>query len=537
VSARRLGVLALLGAAALGIEWLGYAGGSVGLPAADLVTGLVFLGCGVAIWERRRTERIAVLFVATGVTWLLGTLAGSDAAVLSSVGSALLYAHRGPFVHLVLAYPTGRLSRLDGVVVVAAYVDGFVRPIAQNDLLTITLVAAVVVAAAIGLRDAPQETRAARALATGSAALVGGALALYSAGGLAGATFLSDNTLLVAYETMLVTAAFSLTAGLTMARPGPAAVADLVVELAASPPERTLRETLARAVGDPSLEIGYWVGDSYIDSEGRSMTLAGVGAERAVTLVDRDGEPVAALVHDSALADDPTLADAVATATRLTAAHARLQAELRAQLRELVDSRRRIVVAGDAQRSRLERRLDRASAVHLEEMRVALRRAERVATPDVAAALAVVESELDEAVVELHELAHGIHPRTLVESGLAAALAELAATAPIEVAVAAPGDRYAPAVEAAAYFVCAEALANVAKYSHADRASVGVRPENGHLLVRVADQGAGGADPARGSGLRGLTDRVEAVGGRLTVSSPVGSGTSVLAEIPLELAS
>jgi signal transduction histidine kinase len=499
---------------------------------------LVFLGCGVAVWERRRTERVAFLFFATGVAWMLGSLAESDVAVLSSVGSALLYAHRGPFAHLLLAYPTGRLrSRLDRAAVGAAYVDGFVRPIAQNDVLTIALVAAVVASAAIGLRDAPAETRAARALATAVAAVVGGTPALVSARALAGATFLSDTTLLVAYEAMLVIAATSLTAGLLLARPGPAAVADLVVELAASPQPRTLRETLARAVGDPSLEIGYWVGSSYIDSEGRPMTLPTAGSERAVTLVERDGEPVAALVHDAALADDPTLADAVATATRLTAAHARLQAELRAQLRELVDSRRRIVVAGDAQRSRLERRLDRASAVHLEEMRAALRRAERVATLDVAAALTVVERELDEAVVELHELARGIHPHTLVESGLAAALDELATTAPIMVAVAAPRDRYAPSVEAAAYFVCAEALANVAKYARIDRAAVGVRSENGHLRVQVADEGAGGADPARGSGLRGLTDRVEAVGGRLTVSSPVGSGTSVLAEIPLELAS
>jgi signal transduction histidine kinase len=537
VSARRLGVLAFLGAAALGIEWLGYAGGSVGLPAADLVTGLTFLACGLLVWQRRQTERIAVLFVATGVAWLLGTLAGSDVSVVSSVGSALLYAHRGPFVHLILAYPTGRLrSRLDGAVVGAAYVDGFVRPIAQNDVLTIALVGATVAAAAIRLRTSSKEARAARALVTAVAALVGVVLVLGSARGLAGTTFPSDTSVLVVYEAMLVIAAISLTAGLLIALPGPVAVADLVVELAASPRPGTLRETLARAVGDPSLEIGFWVGDSYIDSDGRPVTLPTASAERAVTRVEREGEPVAALVHDAALADDQTLADAVSTAARLTAANARLQAELRAQLRELVDSRRRIVMAGDAQRSRLERRLDRASALHLEAMRLALGQAEQVATPDVAAALAVVKNELDEAVVELHELARGIHPHTLIESGLAAALAELAATAPIQVTVTAPGDRYATSVETTAYFVCAEALANVTKYAHSDGAAVGVRPENGRLLVRISDQGAGGADPRRGSGLRGLTDRVEAVGGRLTVSSPRGGGTSVLAEIPLELA-
>ena len=528
----------MLGAVAIGIEWLGYGGGGIGLPAADLLTGLVFLGCGVAVWDRRRAERIAVLFIATGATWMLGTLAGSDVAVLSSVGSALLYAHRGPFAHLVLAYPTGRLrSRLDRAVVGVAYIDGFVRPVSQNDALTIALVLAVVVAAALGRRTSPLEMRPARALATAVAALVAGALALDSARGLTGATFLSDTTLLVAYEAVLVVATVSLTAGLLIARPGPSAVTDLVVELAASTRPRTVRETLAQAVGDPSLEIGYWVDGSYIDSDGRPLTLPAAGAERAVTLVEREGQPVAALVRDATLADDPTLAEAVTAAARLTAANARLQAELRAQLRELVASRRRIVLAGDAQRSRLERRLDRASTMHLETMRRALTQAEQAASPEVAAALTVVERELDAAVVELHELARGIHPHTLTEWGLAAALAELAATAPIQVTVTAPSDRYAPSVESAAYFVCAEALANVAKYAHADRASVGVQREDGRILVRIADEGAGGADPARGSGLRGLADRVEAVGGRLTVSSPVGSGTSVLAEIPLELAS
>jgi signal transduction histidine kinase len=267
------------------------------------------------------------------------------------------------------------------------------------------------------------------------------------------------------------------------------------------------------------------------------MTLPTAGSKRAVTLVERDGEPVAALVHDPALAGDPALAEAVSTAARLTASNARLQAELRAQVRELAASRRRVLEASDAQRSRLERRLNHAAELHLEEMRLALARALLTAPPDVAVAVELVERELGQAVVELHELARGIHPHTLTESGLAAALAELAATAPIEVSVAAPRDRFAPEVEAAAYFVCAEALANVVKYAGADQATLGVRHEDGRLVVLVADEGVGGADPARGSGLRGLADRIDAAGGELRVSSPPAGGTSVFAEIPLERAS
>ena len=527
----RLGIWPALGAAAIGIELLGSGGGSIGLAAADLVTGATFLGCGLVVWERKRTGPIALLFLATGAAWFLGTLSGSSVGALASVGSATLYLHRGLFAHLVLSYPTGRLrSWLDRLVVVLAYLVSFVVPLAQNDALTIALVAVVVATAALGLRDSSE--RRARATATIAAAVAGTPLVLESVG----TTVFSGTTLLVAYEATLVIAAVGLTAGLLAGRIGPATVTDLMVDLTALPGSGTVRETLARAVGDPSLEIGYWVGDAYVDTRGRPLTLPNASAGRAVTLVERNGEPVAALVHDAALANDPLLTEAVATATRLTAANARLQAELHAQLRELVASRRRVVVAGDAQRSRLERRLDRASALHLTTMRVALGEALRAAPPDVGAALAVVEHELDEAVVELHELARGIHPHTLTESGLAAGLADLAATAPIRVSLTVPDSRFASSVEAAAYFVCAEALANVTKYAGSTEATMDVRAGDGRLLVRITDEGAGGADPARGSGLRGLADRVEAIGGRLTVSSPRGMGTSVLAEIPLELA-
>ncbi|MEA2318951.1 MAG: hypothetical protein QOD44_3140, partial [Solirubrobacteraceae bacterium] len=133
---------------------------------------------------------------------------------------------------------------------------------------------------------------------------------------------------------------------------------------------------------------------------------------------------------------------------------------------------------------------------------------------------------------ELRELARGIHPTALTEGGLRAALPELAkrANVPVELHVVA-GRAPAP-VEAAAYFVCAEALANVAKYATATRVTIAVRREPGRLVVRVADDGAGGADPARGSGLRGLADRIEALGGRLSVESPPGAGTRLEAELP-----
>jgi len=535
VGKHRLARWSAVAALAVGSEWLGH-GSSVGLATADLAVGLAFLACGLILWERERYKPVGLLFLATGFAWCLGTLAGSEIGVLSTVGSAMLYAHRGPFVHLVLAYPTGHLrSRLDRVVVGAAYVDGLVVSVAQNDDLTVALVAAVVVTGALGFRDRLAELRRPRALAISCFALVGASLVLVSISGLVQATRWSDTTLLLVYEAALFVTATGLTIWLLAVGRGPVGVADLVVELGASPRSGALRAALARAVGDPSLEIGYPVAGSYVAEGGEPMMLPRAGDERTVTFVERDGERVAVLVHDAALAGDPVLAAAVAAAARLTGSNARLQAELRAQVRELAASRRRIVAAGDAQRSRLERRLDQAAELHLEEMRAALERAGWAAPPEVADALALVERELGQTVLELRELAHGIHPHTLIESGLAPALTELATAAPIPVSVAAPSERFAPAVEAAAYFVCAEALANVAKYAQTDEALVGIRQENGRLVVRVADEGVGGADSTRGSGLRGLADRVEAVGGRLTVSSPMSGGTSVLAEIPLDV--
>jgi signal transduction histidine kinase len=129
-----------------------------------------------------------------------------------------------------------------------------------------------------------------------------------------------------------------------------------------------------------------------------------------------------------------------------------------------------------------------------------------------------------------------MHPATLTEFGLGASIRELAERSPIavEIEVAGPVTRFPPAIEAAAYFVCAESLTNVAKHAEASRVRVGITPENGRLTVVVADDGVGGADPSRSSGLRGLRDRVEALGGTLVVESPAGGGTRVLAELPCD---
>jgi signal transduction histidine kinase len=211
-----------------------------------------------------------------------------------------------------------------------------------------------------------------------------------------------------------------------------------------------------------------------------------------------------------------------------------LDAELRVRLEELRASRARLVHAGDVARRRLERDLHDGAQSRLVGLSLLLRAARNKADdPDLAGLLERAQDELQTSLTELRELARGLHPAVLTEHGLAPALDGLVARAPVPVTLEAETGRLPEQVESAAYFVVSEALANVAKYSEASRATVRVRRENGRVTVDVTDDGVGGADAARGSGLRGLADRVAALDGTLELDSPPGRGTRLRAEIPV----
>jgi signal transduction histidine kinase len=326
--------------------------------------------------------------------------------------------------------------------------------------------------------------------------------------------------------------------GLLRARLARSAVAELVVELGEPGAPGELRDALARALRDPSLALAYWLpdGDRFVDADGRSFELPAASESRAVSLAERDGRTIAALVHDPVLREEPELVQSVCAAAALALDNERLQAELRARLEELRASRARIVEAADEERRRIERNLHDGTQQRLVSISMALGLAEAKLRSDPAAAGAVVgeaRQGLSAALEELRELSHGIHPAILTERGLVVALDELAlrAAIPLELAIA-DSDGLPEHVEAAAYYVVSEALANVAKYAHATGGLVRVQPGDGKVVVEVVDDGIGGADASRGSGLRGLTDRVEALGGRLWLSSPPGQGTIVKAEIP-----
>ena len=302
-------------------------------------------------------------------------------------------------------------------------------------------------------------------------------------------------------------------------------------------PGDPVRQTLAESFGDGTLSIAYWLADrsTYVDEHGYPVSLPQAGSDRAWTAVDYAGRRVAAIIHDANLDASPELISAAAAGASLAIDNDRLKAELRARVEELRASRTRIVQAGDAARRELERDLHDGAQQQLVALAIDLRllRSRLQAGRPGLDLIDEIDAKLATALAELRELARGIHPAILSDRGLEPALDALAARVPIPVAceVDLP-QRPPPPVEAAAYFVAAEALTNVLKYAQAERVTVRAFAADGHVVVEVQDDGVGGADPARGSGLRGLDDRVGALDGTLAVMSPPGEGTLVRARIP-----
>jgi signal transduction histidine kinase len=298
-----------------------------------------------------------------------------------------------------------------------------------------------------------------------------------------------------------------------------------------------VREMLAESLGDHSVAIAYWLPDRemFVDESGTRVELPDPASGRAWTAVERDGRRVAAIVHDAALDTTSELVQAAAAAASLALDNERLKADLRARLEELRESRLRIVEATDQARRRIERNLHDGAQQQLVALALELRllKSRAEAGDDVAPLIDGLTERLNSALADLRELARGIHPSILTDRGLEPAIRALADRSPVPVDADVEIDERLPApVEAAAYFLVAEALTNAAKHSGASVVSVDVRRANGTVFVDVADDGIGGVDIESGGGLRGLQDRVAAVDGELTIDSPAGGGTRVRARIP-----
>jgi signal transduction histidine kinase len=294
---------------------------------------------------------------------------------------------------------------------------------------------------------------------------------------------------------------------------------------------------LASALRDPLAELVFWLpaSDTYAAASGE-LVAALPDDGRARSEIMREGVLTAVLLHDPALLERRTSLRDILAAGALSAEIARLRVEVRLQLQEVQASRVRIVEAGYEERRRLERDLHDGAQQRLVSLGLQIRRMQRSLPPEarvLAPALDQIVGEVGSAISDLRQIAAGVRPARL-DDGLAAALHDLARSAPIPVDVEAPIGRVAASVEAAAYFVVCEALTNTVKHAAASRVSLSATRENGELLVRVADDGVGGAAARRGSGLAGLGDRVSAHGGTLRILSPDGGGTRIEVALPCD---
>jgi signal transduction histidine kinase len=557
-----------------------------------VAVGFVTMSAGIVTWSRRPENRIGPLLFAAGAAWsLAGVYAyglfsylfgapGSSALwsdTLIVVGSILVPVHYSILVHLLLAYPEGRLhTSLERFLVAGLYglvafrtiatmadpLDNALRFLGSQPPLSFMSTAAFYYFSAVAIitfliltRRWLRSTRTARRILSpvlGSALLLA-AVELVSAGvNLEETTSLAWASLGLATsplgpEVLFYTGIVAKLAvplaflfGLFRSTLERSRVGDLVIELGARQPI-SLRDALARTLHDPSVELAYWLPSrsEFVDVAGRPVSLPAAESARAVTMVERVGEPLAAIIHDRSLLDEPALVRAASAAARLAIDNERLHAEVRAKLEEVQASRARLVEAGDAERRRVERNLHDGAQQRLVTLTLAVGRIkeqlDRLGDSERAAQVDEISKELRQALQELREFARGIHPAILTEEGLSAAVGSLAdrSSVPVSVEDGASG-RLPEAVEATAYFVVAEALTNVAKYAHASHASVRLTREGNRLLVEVADDGLGGADVTAGSGLRGLEDRIAALGGGLSIESRPGAGTRVRAEIPCD---
>ncbi|WP_028063388.1 sensor histidine kinase [Solirubrobacter soli] len=469
-----------------------------GLAVADLLTGIA-AGLGGA-WLLRRAGATADLAVATAVAWFAGTLDGSANAALDAIGGVCVLAYRGPLLHLLLRVVGGRVAR---GLVVAAWLGAFLP-----STVTIAVAAATgAVALAHARRAGADRRRALLAAAACAIALAALWTAALEGGGSTALTLLNDG-LVIATVSVGLAAASGLWAR--------AAASRLVVALDRDRhPGRPVTAQLARALADPDLELCYAVpGLGWVDERGQPVTEPD---GRVVSRAAAPGGAEVALVHGGTA--DPRLVAAATAAAALALDSARLEAELRATAAGVRASRRRLLTTADDERRTLGEQLETRVLARL-------RRVEPLLADDRARA------ELEAVRGELAALGTGLYPPALRNgTGIAEALNELVARAVVPTDVIVDGEDDLPAGHRAAlWFVCAEALANVDKHAGAASATLRLRLSPRTVTLELADDGRGGAVPRRG--LRGIGDRVEALGGHLEITSPPGGPTVVTAVIP-----
>ena len=535
--------------------------------------GLSFMVAGIAAWQRWPASPLGLLFTIVGylylVPYILVNLANPVAFTIGNLSQPI---YAAALIHLGLAWPSGRLrSRFERGVVIADYVQLIAFSVAAtmfwnpafsgcnascpaNVLLVgngsmpawnaINTISGYVGVAftVIVLTLIVRHWRSARGWSrrtTVPVVWIGFAIGLEQT--LVWGPFDLPLSGLVSFglaQLVLLAGPLLFVISTVRAWAARGALGTAIVDLEPGAPSGRLRDALARALGDSTLQVAFQQPDGagYVDTAGQAVEVAQPDPGRAVVPISGSDEATGAvLVYDEGLELEPQLVRLTAAAASMALEHARLQAEVQAQLEQVRASRSRIVEAGDAERRRLERDLHDGAQQRLVTLSLALAMARdrAAADPQLESLIESASKEAREALTELRELARGIHPAVLTETGLAGAIQALAERSPVPTTIiTVPAGRFQAAIEATAYFVVSEALANVAKHAMAGSAEVTIREQPGRLVVQVSDDGAGGARPEKGSGLRGLADRVASAGGVLRVDSPPGCGTRLEADIP-----
>jgi len=559
------------GAAVLGLaaEHLAHSwDGPAWIPIADLGIGWIMVGSGIGAMLTWPSQVAGSRLVLAGFLWFVGTFFGADDPGLAGLGFAFGGYHDPVLLLLALAFPgrwpSGRASRaLLGVVIGLYAVQSIARliliapgaigvTVVDPDMALAIVVRVDIarafavmlggVAALVMLVRLPAPRRGDRGvvLAAGAASAVAGGWSGWYAMTVVGLAPTLDDSISVPaawlFNLMRIVVPLAILAGIARARASRAAMVAAVASVGASSTTQDLREALSIAMRDPGLAILEWDGAAYAGAGADVLTAEQAEAAQAdgqLLLVRGAGDAPLAAIRLTRPASDSALVDSGVALTRLVVENERLAGQVRLQLDDVRASRTRIVEAAAEERRRIERDLHDG----LQQRMVALALQLQAAGPngdDREATLRSGAAEVLGILEDVRELARGIHPPVLVQAGLAAAIRAVADRSPIpaelDVDLAGAGSE---AAKATAYFVVSEALANSAK--HAPTATtvwVIATDGSGRLRVSVEDDGPGGADPA-GSGLRGLADRVAALGGKFTVDGRPGGGTRVVAEIPV----
>lgn len=532
----------------------------------NVLAGWLYVAAGLLAWSRRPGNRFGFLIVFAGLAILVAGMQPTGVPLLAAVSVVTATVPLAVLVHVLHAYPSGRLpSRASRVVVAAGYVVCSVLQVPlyvfspqppPNDLLLVAdrpdllafgaliqslagaaVMVATTVILALRLQRASSRRRRALAPLYGYGILVVLSIPISS-------SLLTEIGLpadwvfpvqLIAVAGVPVAFTFALLRG-GFART--AEIEELGIWLSSADSTRPpLTEALARALGDDTVNLVFWVPEreDYVHANG-DVAAEPVADDRGLAEIQRHGERVGAIEYDRTLLADPAPVHAAGRVIAIAVDHERVTAELRASQQELRRSRERIVKAGDNERRRIARDLHDGLQVRL--VLLALQ-AQEIAedadtSPVVRDASVALRLGMDAAAAELRHLVHAVLPAALIERGLCAATEDLVDHLPIPTTLqlSVAEDDLSQVVESTAYFVVAEALTNALKHGRPTSLQVALTRTGDHLRVEVADDGVGGAQVRPGSGLGGLTDRVETLGGRLQLISPPDRGTRLVAELP-----